>query len=124
MTDAHEGSAAEPAPRSFPTRIHFTPHAEQYLVDLSEALVLGTVGYESLPPSLRALWTFAFEEGRRHSPTQQLRDEADRLWTELSRRKPIEQGQYITQAELKRLRSAPGREPTEPAFVYYPPERP
>lgn len=117
QTDEPAGPVFGPAP--FPLPIRLSVAAELFLTRVGEALVKGDLEYLDLPPSLRALWTFAFEEGRRHSPAQQLRDDNERLYREMCRRTPPKTPDYIPHSELERRRAQPGRTPTEPARTPY-----
>lgn len=91
----------------YPTKIRFTPGAEQYLEQLGEDLATGGINLEQLPPSLLQIFVIAFEQGRASAPTQQQVDqlefENDRLYAEVCRRLPPKQI-WQSFAELSRLR--------------------
>lgn len=75
---ANQGLAVEAATNvsrnTYPAEIQLSDTAEKYLANLADALVLGTVEYWQLPPSLRALSTYSFEAGR-----QSRQDEIDEM---------------------------------------------
>lgn len=75
---------------SYPDQITLSDVAEVYLQRLAVDLAAGVVEFRQLPPALRALHVFAYEQGRqsRQAELDRLGDEADRLYTELCRRQP------------------------------------
>ncbi len=110
--DEPTGPVFGPAP--FPLPIRLSANAELFLTRAADALASGELGYNDLPPSLRAFWTYAFEEGRRHSPSAQMRDDAERLYREMCRRTPPRIPDYIPHTELERRRAQPARTPIDP----------
>ncbi|MEK6312463.1 MAG: hypothetical protein V4755_17350, partial [Curtobacterium sp.] len=75
---------------SYPDQITLSPAAEAYLHRLADDLAAGVVEFRQLPPALRALHVFAYEQGRASAAAEleRLSAEADRLYAEIVRRPP------------------------------------
>lgn len=75
---------------SYPDQITLSDAAEAYLHRLAVDLAAGVVEFRQLPPALRVLHVFAYEQGRASAAVElaRLRAEADRLYAEVVRRPP------------------------------------
>lgn len=83
-------SSLEAGAFSYPDQITLSDAAEVYLQRLAVDLAAGIVEFRQLPPALRALHVFAYEQGRASARAElaRLSAEADRLYAEVVRRPP------------------------------------
>ena len=92
--------------RRYPRKIHLSDTAEACIADLAVDLVLDRLQLHQLPPSLAEFYEFAYEAGRRSRQAEidYLNQTADRLYREVCRRVPPRQPNYVSRADLERIR--------------------
>ena len=103
-TEAIKSSAGEL--NNFESTAHIGHTVENQLDRILWQLILGEVELHELTPALAAWWTLAHESGRasRRAEVGHANAEADRYYAAMCRRPAPRQPNYVSHADLERIR--------------------